>query len=181
MCALAAGWNGLVLDLRERDLLDNRELAVLSFEQLQLTHSQKGHLRNLPHVGQLGLTSVLPARWGLLNQGGDALQSFTDLTWSADCCVVYRVQRLAWACSALSHKASKQQEAVGGVPALLHAACRCFMAGAVPELASGHVCSAHHAWVGRMAWGWLLWVVWQTGLLYNGNATEVRVVDTPVA
>jgi hypothetical protein len=63
MSALAAGWNALVLDLRQRDLLSNRELASLTFEQLQLTHSQKQHLRELPHVGQLGLTSVLPARY----------------------------------------------------------------------------------------------------------------------
>lgn len=62
MSALAAGWNALVLDLRERDLLSNKELAALTFEQLQLTHSQKQHLRELPHVGHLGLTSVLPAR-----------------------------------------------------------------------------------------------------------------------
>lgn len=62
MSALAAGWNALVLDLRERDLLNNSELASLTFEQLQLTHSQKQHLRDLPHVGRLGLTSVLPAR-----------------------------------------------------------------------------------------------------------------------
>jgi len=62
MAALAAGWNALVLDLRERDLLNNRELAALTFEQLQLTHSQKCNFRNLPHVGDLGLTSVLPAR-----------------------------------------------------------------------------------------------------------------------
>lgn len=66
MSALAAGWNALVLDLRERDLLSNRELASLSFEQLQLTHSQKQHLRDLPHVGDLGLTSVLPARCACL-------------------------------------------------------------------------------------------------------------------
>lgn len=65
MSALAAGWNALALDLRERDLLNNRELAALTFEQLQLTHSQKQHLRELPHVGDLGLTSVLPARCGV--------------------------------------------------------------------------------------------------------------------
>ncbi len=69
MSALAAGWNALVLDLRERDLLNNRELASLTFEQLQLTHSQKQHLRELPHVEHLGLTSVLPARWGWVSYG----------------------------------------------------------------------------------------------------------------
>jgi hypothetical protein len=48
------------------------------------------------------------------------------------------------------------------------------MAGAVPELASGVVGSTHHLWVARTAWGWLLWVAWQTGLLYNQNDIEVR-------
>lgn len=54
-------------------------------------------------------------------------------------------------------------------------ACRCFMAGAVPDLASGAVGSAHHLWVGRQAFGWLLWVAWQTGLLYDDNETKVGV------
>lgn len=49
------------------------------------------------------------------------------------------------------------------------------MAGAVPELASGGVGSAHQLWVGRVAFGWLLWVAWQTGLLYDDNDTEVRL------
>jgi len=67
--ALAAGWNALVLDLRERDLLNNRELASLTFEQLQLTHSQKRELLGDTQQGQassvvkdLMLTTVLPAR-----------------------------------------------------------------------------------------------------------------------
>lgn len=47
------------------------------------------------------------------------------------------------------------------------------MAGAVPDLASGSTGSAHHLWVGRVAFGWLLWVAWQTGLLYDDN--DVRV------
>lgn len=51
--------------------------------------------------------------------------------------------------------------------------CRCFMAGSVPELASGVVGSAHHLHVGRMVWGWLLWVSWQAGLLYDNNETKV--------
>jgi hypothetical protein len=68
MSALAAGWNALTLDLRERDLLNNSELAALTFEQLQLTHSQKEALVAMRHVRKLGLTSVLPARcvWMLL-------------------------------------------------------------------------------------------------------------------
>jgi len=51
--------------------------------------------------------------------------------------------------------------------------CRCFLAGAVPDLASGAVGSAHHLWVGRVVWGWLLWVSWQSGLLYDDNQTKV--------
>jgi hypothetical protein len=47
------------------------------------------------------------------------------------------------------------------------------MAGAVPDLASGSAGSAHHLWVGRVAFGWLLWVAWQTGLLYDDS--DVRV------
>jgi hypothetical protein len=47
------------------------------------------------------------------------------------------------------------------------------MAGAVPELAAGAPGSAHHLWVGRVAFGWLLWVAWQTGLLYDDNDTAV--------
>jgi hypothetical protein len=47
------------------------------------------------------------------------------------------------------------------------------MAGAVPDLASGSVGSAQHLWVGRVAFGWLLWVAWQTGLLYNSNDMRV--------
>ena len=75
MSALAAGWNALVLDLRQRDLLNNRELAALMFEQLQLTHSQKmellgqksdqGQQNNqgrVAHLQRLRLTTVLPAR-----------------------------------------------------------------------------------------------------------------------
>lgn len=74
MCGLACGWNALVLDLRQRDLLSNKELACLTFEELQLTDKQKEHLRKLqtqekkakdagkvPEVA-LGLTTVLPAR-----------------------------------------------------------------------------------------------------------------------
>lgn len=51
--------------------------------------------------------------------------------------------------------------------------CRCFLAGAVPDLASGAVGSAHHLWVGRVVWGWLLWASWQSGLLYDDNQTKV--------
>lgn len=47
------------------------------------------------------------------------------------------------------------------------------MAGAVPELAAGSVGSAHHLWVGRVAFGWLLWIAWQTGLLYDDNDIKV--------
>lgn len=64
MCAIAAGWNALVLDLRQRDLLSTKELAIVMFEQLQLTHSQKQHLLNEDHLKALKLTTVLPARWG---------------------------------------------------------------------------------------------------------------------
>jgi hypothetical protein len=62
MGGLACGWNALVLDLRQRDLLSNRELACLTFEELQLTAQQKDSLLRLPHVARLGLTTVLPAR-----------------------------------------------------------------------------------------------------------------------
>lgn len=47
------------------------------------------------------------------------------------------------------------------------------MAGAVPDLASGSVGSPHHLWVGRVAFGWLLWIAWQTGLLYDSNDMQV--------
>lgn len=114
MGGLAAGWNALSLDLRQRDLLSNAELAALMFEQLQLTARQKEGLRALPHLARLGLTSVLPAR--------------------------------------------------------------CFVAGAVPELASGAVGSEHHLWVSRTCWGWLLWVAFQTGLLYTRDVTSVGAV-----
>lgn len=48
---------------------------------------------------------------------------------------------------------------------------RCFLAGAVGELASGAVGNTHHLWVAQVVWGWLLWVLWQTGLLntYGGK------------
>lgn len=49
------------------------------------------------------------------------------------------------------------------------------MAGAVPDLASGSVGSAHHLWVGRGAFGWLLWISWQTGLLYDSN--DIQVIE----
>jgi hypothetical protein len=51
------------------------------------------------------------------------------------------------------------------------------MAGAVPDLASGSVGSAHHLWVGRVAFGWLLWIAWQTGLLYDSNDLQVSFFE----
>lgn len=62
MSGLAVGFNALSLDLRQRDLLSNAELASLTFEKLQLTARQTEGLRGLPHVARLGLTTVLPAR-----------------------------------------------------------------------------------------------------------------------
>lgn len=58
MSALAAGWNALAYDLRQRDLLSNRELACITFEQLLLSEAQEQELRGL------GLLPVLPARCG---------------------------------------------------------------------------------------------------------------------
>jgi hypothetical protein len=66
LCAFAAGWNALVLDLRQRDLLNNRELALLSFEPLQLTHTQKTAFSSNPTLKPLGLTTMLPARYALI-------------------------------------------------------------------------------------------------------------------
>jgi hypothetical protein len=270
MSALAAGWNALVLDLRERDLLNNKELAALTFEQLQLTHSQKQHLRELPHVGHLGLTSVLPARCGfpllchLSNQclpGGCAGRSMDPIAvgrsspptieypgmhpclylssmvgmmrrlslqqavqnclqsslrlghaqavWQPHFAASLTAVRTCWMLN-LAHLPMPHLAALTVrtqlvpflrvVPEQLshhgpfvykphscsvlcwddttcHAwqccVCRCFMAGAVPDLASGSTGSAHHLWVGRVAFGWLLWVAWQTGLLYDDN--DVRV------
>lgn len=57
MSALAAGWNALVDDLRQRDLLSNKELAHVSFEHLLLDDRQEVEVRSW------GLTTVLPARY----------------------------------------------------------------------------------------------------------------------
>eukprot|EP00879_Flechtneria_rotunda_P005368 GHRR01005656.1.p1 GENE.GHRR01005656.1~~GHRR01005656.1.p1 ORF type:complete len:1010 (+),score=343.06 GHRR01005656.1:121-3150(+) len=103
LSALASGWDVLAVDLRQRDLLSNRELACLLFEQLQLSQEQLEHLRDL------GLTTVLPAR--------------------------------------------------------------CFVAGAVPDLAAAAVGSDHHLWVAKACWVWMCWLCWQAGLI---DGKEVR-------
>lgn len=56
MSALAAGWNALAYDLRQRDLLSNKELACVTFEHLLLDEAQEQEVRDL------GLLTVLPAR-----------------------------------------------------------------------------------------------------------------------
>lgn len=56
MSALAAGWNAMVYDLRQRDLLSNKELACITFEQLVVDDRLQQELK------AMGLTDVLPAR-----------------------------------------------------------------------------------------------------------------------
>jgi len=56
--------------------------------------------------------------------------------------------------------------------------CRCFLAGAVPELASGAVGARHHLWVAQVVWHWLLWVMWQAGLLQTDNADDVSLTQS---
>lgn len=48
----------MVYDLRQRDLLSNKELACVTFEQLLLSPAQEKYVKDL------GLTTVLPARYG---------------------------------------------------------------------------------------------------------------------
>eukprot|EP00878_Enallax_costatus_P004393 GHUV01004631.1.p1 GENE.GHUV01004631.1~~GHUV01004631.1.p1 ORF type:complete len:1313 (+),score=319.45 GHUV01004631.1:85-4023(+) len=93
MSALSAGWNAMVYDLRQRDLLSNKELACIAFEQLVLDEGTQQELKDM------GLTDVLPAR--------------------------------------------------------------CFIAGAVPELASAAAGSDHQLYVAGVCWQWFGWLLYK--------------------